>query len=164
MGWDERYCQVLGRNRAPPLLDPEVVRVDLLDREFTTPGVSNRLWVADLMYVHTVSGWVHVAVIVDVYSQRFVGWHAQTLSAEWSWWVYRYAWRCGQRERAESPRHVQRAEASLGVRGSHCTVVTYTENLVLLGITTVDRVVPTTRTTMPWWNRSMSSYKTECTG
>ncbi|MBA4506193.1 DDE-type integrase/transposase/recombinase, partial [Corynebacterium sanguinis] len=39
---------------------------------------SNRVWVADFTYARTGSGWVYVAFIVDVYSQRIVGWHAQT--------------------------------------------------------------------------------------
>ena len=34
---------------------------------------SNRLWVADLTYVTTRSGWVYVAFIVDACSRRVVG-------------------------------------------------------------------------------------------
>jgi putative transposase len=36
----------------------------------------NRLWVADLTYVKTHSGWVYVAFIVDVFSRYIVGWQA----------------------------------------------------------------------------------------
>ncbi len=36
----------------------------------------NRLWVADLTYVKTHSGWVYVAFILDVYSRFIVGWQA----------------------------------------------------------------------------------------
>lgn len=50
---------------------------DLLNRNFTAEA-SNRVWVADFTYARTGSGWVYVAFIVDVYSQRIVGWHAQT--------------------------------------------------------------------------------------
>ena len=48
---------------------------DLVQRHFvaTTP---NRMWVADLTYVKTHSGWVYVAFIVDVYSRFVVGWQA----------------------------------------------------------------------------------------
>lgn len=40
---------------------------DLLNRNFTAPA-PNRVWVADFTYVHTASGWVYVAFIVDIYS------------------------------------------------------------------------------------------------
>jgi len=48
---------------------------DLVDRNFTAPA-PNRLWVADLTYVKTHSGWVYVAFIVDVFSRMVVGWQA----------------------------------------------------------------------------------------
>ena len=50
---------------------------DLVDRQFKAPA-PNRLWVADLTYVKTHSGWVYVAFIVDVYSRMIVGWQAST--------------------------------------------------------------------------------------
>jgi putative transposase len=48
---------------------------DLVDRDFTAPA-PNRLWVADLTYVRTWSGFTYVAFITDVYSRRIVGWQA----------------------------------------------------------------------------------------
>ncbi len=48
---------------------------DLVDRQFRAP-TPNRLWVADLTYVKTHSGWVYVAFIVDVFSRYVVGWQA----------------------------------------------------------------------------------------
>jgi putative transposase len=46
---------------------------DLVDRNFVAPA-PNRLWVADLTYVKTHSGWVYAAFIIDVYSRMVVGW------------------------------------------------------------------------------------------
>ena len=46
---------------------------DLVDRNFTAT-VPNRLWVADLTYVKTHSGWVYAAFIIDVFSRMVVGW------------------------------------------------------------------------------------------
>ena len=46
---------------------------DLVDRQFRAPA-PNRLWVADLTYVKTHSGWVYAAFIIDVYSRMVVGW------------------------------------------------------------------------------------------
>ena len=48
---------------------------DLVERQFRAPA-PNRLWVADLTYVKTHTGWVYVAFIIDVYSRMVVGWQA----------------------------------------------------------------------------------------
>ena len=49
--------------------------LDLVARQFRAPAPS-RLWVADLTYVKTHSGWVYVAFVVDVCSRFVVGWQA----------------------------------------------------------------------------------------
>ncbi len=46
---------------------------DLVERQFTA-AAPNRLWVADLTYVSTWSGFVYVAFVVDVFSRYIVGW------------------------------------------------------------------------------------------
>lgn len=48
---------------------------DLVDRDFTVEG-PNRLWLADLTYVKTHSGWVYAAFIIDAYSRMVIGWQA----------------------------------------------------------------------------------------
>jgi putative transposase len=48
---------------------------DLVARQFRAPA-PDRLWVADLTYVKTHSGWVYVAFISDVFSRFVVGWQA----------------------------------------------------------------------------------------
>lgn len=48
---------------------------DLVDRQFAA-AAPNRLWVADLTYVRTWSGFVYVAFVTDVFSRRIVGWQA----------------------------------------------------------------------------------------
>jgi len=50
---------------------------DLVDRQFVAEG-PNRLWVADLTYVKTHTGWVYVAFVVDVFSRYVVGWQTST--------------------------------------------------------------------------------------
>jgi putative transposase len=47
---------------------------DLVQRDFHAPA-PNRLWVADLTYVRTWSGFAYVAFIIDVFSRSIVGWH-----------------------------------------------------------------------------------------
>lgn len=48
---------------------------DLVDRTFKAPA-PNRLWVADLTYVRTWSGFVYVAFVIDVFARMIVGWQA----------------------------------------------------------------------------------------
>jgi putative transposase len=50
---------------------------DLVQREFAASG-PDRLWVADITYVHTWEGFLYVAVVVDAWSRRVVGWSMAT--------------------------------------------------------------------------------------
>ena len=45
---------------------------DLVNRHFSAFR-PNELWVADITYVRTMSGWVHVTFVTDVYSRRVIG-------------------------------------------------------------------------------------------
>ena len=44
-----------------------------LARQFTAP-VPDRVWVTDITYLATVEGWLYLAVVVDLFSRRVVGW------------------------------------------------------------------------------------------
>ena len=46
---------------------------DLVNRDFTAEG-PNQLWVADITYVPTWAGWLYLAVVLDAWSRRIVGW------------------------------------------------------------------------------------------
>jgi putative transposase len=46
---------------------------DLVDRDFQAAG-PNQLWVADITYVPTAAGFLYLAVVVEVWSRRGVGW------------------------------------------------------------------------------------------
>jgi len=46
---------------------------DLVDRKFSSDG-PNKLWVADITYVPTWAGFLYLAVVIDVWSRRVVGW------------------------------------------------------------------------------------------
>ena len=46
---------------------------NVLDRQFAAPA-PNRKWVADFTYIWTTEGWLYVAVVLDLYSRRIVGW------------------------------------------------------------------------------------------
>ena len=46
---------------------------DLVKRDFSADG-PNQLWVADFTYIRTWDGWLYLAVVLDVWSRRIVGW------------------------------------------------------------------------------------------
>jgi putative transposase len=50
---------------------------DLVERNFAAPG-PNRLWVADITYVPTWTGFLYLAVVLDAFSRRIVGWAMET--------------------------------------------------------------------------------------
>jgi transposase InsO family protein len=49
------------------------VAPNLLDRKFNV-AAPNRAWVGDFTYVETEQGWLYVAVVIDLFSRRIVGW------------------------------------------------------------------------------------------
>jgi putative transposase len=57
-----------GRSRPAP---------DLVDRHFVAEA-RDQLWVADITYIPTRSGFLYLAVVVDVWSRRVVGWSMAT--------------------------------------------------------------------------------------
>lgn len=46
---------------------------NLLNRQFAV-GQINRVWAADITYIRTSQGFVYLAVVLDLYSRRVVGW------------------------------------------------------------------------------------------
>jgi putative transposase len=46
---------------------------NLLNREFSA-SAPNRKWVSDITYIDTTEGWLYLAVILDLFSRRVVGW------------------------------------------------------------------------------------------
>jgi transposase InsO family protein len=49
------------------------VAPNVLQRDFTSPA-PNRRWVSDITYVWTWAGWLYLAVVLDLFSRRVVGW------------------------------------------------------------------------------------------
>jgi integrase-like protein/helix-turn-helix protein len=50
---------------------------DLVERNFSTPA-PNRLWVADITYISTWAGFLYLAVVLDAFSRKIVGWAMET--------------------------------------------------------------------------------------
>jgi putative transposase len=62
-----------GRQRTT-VRDPQAAPApDLVARVFHAEH-PDRLWIADITYVRTWSGWLYVAVVLDAFSRRVVGW------------------------------------------------------------------------------------------
>lgn len=46
---------------------------NVLDRDFTATK-PNQKWVTDITYLPTLAGWVYLAVVLDLFSRKVVGW------------------------------------------------------------------------------------------
>lgn len=53
------------------------VAPNVLNRNFTTDA-PNKAWVGDITYIQTHEGWLYLAVLIDLYSRRVVGWSMST--------------------------------------------------------------------------------------
>ena len=52
---------------------PSIVAPDRLERAFTVEA-PNTAWVSDITYIRTWQGWLYLAVVIDLFSRRVVGW------------------------------------------------------------------------------------------
>ena len=46
---------------------------NLLDQDFSADG-PNQKWAGDISYIWTSEGWLYLAVVLDLYSRRVIGW------------------------------------------------------------------------------------------
>ena len=63
----KRFVVTTDSNHALPLAE------NLLDREFSV-DTPNARWAADITYIWTSEGWLYLAVVLDLFSRRIVGW------------------------------------------------------------------------------------------
>jgi putative transposase len=61
------------RTRRISVGKPSVLIPNVLKRQFTVTR-PNRAWVTDITYIRTLQGWLYLAVVMDLYSRRIVGW------------------------------------------------------------------------------------------
>ena len=54
---------------------PDPIAPNILARRFD-PAAPNRVWATDVTYVWTEEGWLYLAVILDLFARRVVGWAA----------------------------------------------------------------------------------------
>ncbi len=51
----------------------DAIADNLLDQQFN-PIASNRVWASDITYLRTREGWMYLAIVMDLYSRRIIGW------------------------------------------------------------------------------------------
>lgn len=73
--WKRKFIHTTDSKHALPVAE------NVLDRQFN-PEQPNRAWTSDITYIRTRSGWLYLAVVMDLFSRRIVGWamapHMQT--------------------------------------------------------------------------------------
>jgi len=69
----------IGYRRRPGVYGgkPSVVVDNTLDRQFDVEA-PDRVWVTDITYIRTLEGFAYLAVVIDLYSRRVVGWSMQS--------------------------------------------------------------------------------------
>lgn len=61
---------------------PSILAPNKLSREFTVQ-TADTVWVTDITYIRTWQGWLYLAVVLDLFSRRVVGWSMKpTLARE----------------------------------------------------------------------------------
>ena len=61
------------RFRRTTVADPKVQAEDLVQRQFHA-SAPDQLWFGDITYIRTWEGWLYLAIILDAYSRKVVGW------------------------------------------------------------------------------------------
>src|SRR6185295_1501480 len=62
-----RWC------RTTDATHPDPVAPNVLARAFA-PAAPNRAWATDITYVWTSEGWLYLAVVLDLFARRVIGW------------------------------------------------------------------------------------------
>lgn len=122
------------KSRVKRTFKPTTTRVDptrqpapnTLARDFTA-AAPNRKWVADITYLATAQGWAYLAVVLDLFSRKVVGWSiGESLETELVSLALRRA--------IEARRPVGKQLLHHSDRGCQYTSVAYQQTLQALGI------------------------------
>lgn len=65
--WKRKFIHTTDSNHGLPIAD------NVLDRQFN-PHAPNKAWVSDITYVRTGAGWLYLAVVIDLFARKVVGW------------------------------------------------------------------------------------------
>src|SRR5690606_9469973 len=107
--------------------EPAERPLDLVERDFTAER-PNQLWVSDLTYVATWKGFVYVALVIDAFSRRIVGWRvSSSLRSDLALDALEQA--ICEREQERVDRLIHHSD-----RGGQSLSIRYTERLAEAGI------------------------------
>lgn len=122
---------------------------NILDRQFTASS-TNQKWVADFTFLWTAEGWLFVAVVLDLFSRRVIGWSMQpTMTAQLVTDALTMAiWRRGGERMAEEAALLHHSD-----RGSQYTSESFQRLLDALGVT-----CSMSRSGNVWDNSVMESF------
>jgi transposase InsO family protein len=65
--WKRKFVHTTDSNHELPIAE------NVLNRQFN-PVAPNKAWVADITYIRTRSGWLYLAVVLDLFSRKIIGW------------------------------------------------------------------------------------------
>ena len=133
-GWQGAYLRRGWKITTRPG-EPATPVPDLVDRDFTADR-PNKLWVADITYVRTMVGLFYLAMVLDVFSRRLIGWMmTDTLRTE----LVLAALEMAVHHRDTGPFAVDTAEESAVIHhsdhGCQYTSYAFSQRLVDTGIT-----------------------------
>jgi putative transposase len=119
---------VRGKAKRTTVSDPAApCPVDRVNREFYAPA-PNQLWLSDFTYIATWAGFVYVALVIDAFARRIVGWRvSRSMQAQLVLDALEQA--LHNRQPAEAAGLVHHSD-----RGSQYVSIKYTERLAEAGI------------------------------
>jgi hypothetical protein len=65
--WKRKFVSTTDSRHTLPVAE------NVLDRQFDV-AEPNRAWVSDITYIRTAQGWLYLAVVLDLFSRKVVGW------------------------------------------------------------------------------------------
>lgn len=79
----EHKIQALRGYKAPRYIAgrPSIIAPNRLQREFTVEH-PDRAWVTDITYIRTWQGWLYLAVVLDLYARKVIGWSMKPTMAK----------------------------------------------------------------------------------
>ena len=69
--WKRKFISTTDSNHDLPVAE------NLLNRQFN-PAAPNQAWSSDITYIRTHAGWVYLAVVMELYSRKIIGWATST--------------------------------------------------------------------------------------
>ena len=65
--WKKKFVNTTDSNHELPVAE------NILNRQFN-PAKPNQAWTSDITYIYTRTGWLYLAVVMDLYSRKIIGW------------------------------------------------------------------------------------------